>query len=132
MVGVKLTHSFAKTRKLNGDEIQEKVQKTIKAWRSGKFMPLISRPYSINSFCLSKVWFRCSSLNLRCSDTAKITSSLKSWLFADQLEKPDEFVLYRTRKSRGLNLTNVNCKAKALLIKSFLGTSVISNFTHNL
>ena len=42
------------------------------------------------------------------------------------------FILYRTRKLGGLGLTNVNCKAKALLIKSFLETSVMSNCTHNL
>ena len=95
-------------------------------------MPLINRPYSINSFCLAKVWFRCNSINLRCCDIAKISACVKSWLFADQLEKPEESILFRTRKLGGLGLTNVLCKSKALLIKSFLETSVMSNFTHNL
>ena len=132
MVGVRLTHNFQKSRKLNGDEIQGKVQSLIRTWKSGKFMPLICRPYSINNFCLSKVWFRCSSLNLRSGDINKITSCVKSWLFSDQLEKPEEALLYRDRKSGGLGLANVKCKAMALLIRCFLETSVMSNYKHSL
>ena len=88
MVGVQLMASFQQTRKSNCDGIQKKVQNIIGSWRGGKFMPLISRPHSINTFCLSKVWFKCSSLNLRVCDIMKISSSIKSWLYADQLEKP--------------------------------------------
>ena len=64
MVGVKLTANFQKNRKLNCDELIAKVQNIIGAWRGGKFMPLTNRPLSLNNFCLSKVWFRCSSINL--------------------------------------------------------------------
>ena len=72
MVGVKLMASFQQTRKVNFDDTQKKVQNIIGSWRGGKFMPLISRPHSINTFCLSKVWFKCSSLNLRVCDISKI------------------------------------------------------------
>ena len=40
MVGVKLTASFLKTRKLNCDELLSKVQTIAGSWRGGKFMPL--------------------------------------------------------------------------------------------
>ena len=111
MVGVKLTATFQKTRKLNCDELQTKVKNIIGAWRGGKFMPLSNRPHSLNTFCLSKVWFRCASVNLRVFDVSKITSNIKSWLFADQLEKPEEVVLHLPRKFGGLELINVQYKA---------------------
>ena len=68
MVGVKLMATAQKTRKINCDELQDRVQKTIGPWRGGKFMPLTSRPHSINTYCLSKIWFRTSSINLRLCD----------------------------------------------------------------
>ena len=131
MVGVKLTASYQKTRKLNGHELQSKVQTVIGAWRSGKYMPLINRPHSINTYCLSKVWFRCATVNPRVCDVSKITSSVKSWLFADQLEKPEEVVLHRPRKLGGLGLMNVQYKALSLLIRTFLETAIIPKFKHN-
>ena len=57
-VWVELTASWQSTRKLNHDELQTSVQNCINSWKSGKFMPLVSRPFSINTYCLSKVWFR--------------------------------------------------------------------------
>ena len=44
MVGVQLRAIWTQTRKVNGDIIQERVSKTIKPWRAGKFMPLSMRP----------------------------------------------------------------------------------------
>ena len=49
MVGVKLTANYVKTRKLNLDELQQKVSKIIGAWKGGKFMSLVERPHSINT-----------------------------------------------------------------------------------
>ena len=95
-------------------------------------MALTDRPHSLNTYCLSKVWFRCSSINLRVCDLTKISSNIKSWLFADQLEKPEEVVLYRPRECGGLGLLNVQFKAISLSIRSFLETAIIPNFQHNL
>ena len=117
MVGVKLMGNFQKTRKVNCDELQTKVQNITGAWRGGKFMSLTDRPHSLNTYCLPKIWFRCSSINLRACDLAKISSSIKSWLFADQLEKPEEFVLFRARCNGGLGLVNIQFKALSLLIR---------------
>ena len=97
MVGVKLMASFQKTRKVNCDELQSKVQTITGAWKGGKFMCLTDRPYSLNTYCLPKVWYRCSSINLRACDFVKMNSLVKSWLYADQLEKPENIVLYRKR-----------------------------------
>ena len=131
MVGVKLFSSYQKTRKVNGDDLQTKVQNIVGGWKGGKFMPLTNRPHSLNTFCLSKVWFKCSSINLRICDFKKINSSIKSWLFADQLEKPEEHILTRSRKEGGLGLINVQCKAQSLIIRSFLETALLPNFHHN-
>ena len=63
MVGVKLCASYRDTRTLNGNNLQEKIQKVIGLWKSGKFMPLSQRCHSLNTYCLSKVWFKCPALS---------------------------------------------------------------------
>ena len=78
MVGVKLRSSFIQTRKVNCDELQQKVSNVIGPWKGGKFMPLSLRSHSINTYCLSKVWFKCPCINLRVCDHDKISSLIKS------------------------------------------------------
>ena len=70
-------------------------------------MHLSMRSWSLNQYCLSKVWFRTHSVDLRVMDVTSITSSIKSWLYADQLLKPEERVLFRPPVHGGLGLHNV-------------------------
>ena len=132
MVGVELKASWIQTRKVNGEICQSKVSRTINAWKSGKFMNVTDRPWSLNSFAMSKVWFRCHTIDLRIVDITNLTSSVKSWLFQDILEKPAEMVLYRPIERGGLGLHNIKTKSKASLIRTFLETSVNPSYTHNL
>ena len=74
-------------------------------------------------YALPKIWFRCHSLELRAGDFTKINSTIKSWLYADMLEKPEELVMFRPKWKGGLNVQNVKYKAQAILIKSFLETA---------
>ena len=67
-------------------------------------MALTSRPWSINSYCLPKLWYRTGCLDLRVGDTDAITSDVKSWLFQDMLLKPEELVTYRKVELGGLGL----------------------------
>ena len=132
MVGVQLRATWTQTRKSNGDIVQERVANTINPWKAGKFMPLSMRPWSINCYVLSKVWFRCGSVDLRVSDLSAISSSVKSWLYADLLEKPSEAVMCRPASHGGLGLTSVKFKAQAILIRTFLETAAIPKFRHSL
>ena len=91
-------------------------------------MPLVLRGHSINTYCLSKLWFRCGSVDLKSGDINKMISSIKSWVYADHLIKPLEVTLYRRRNEGGLGLINIRCRALAELIKNFLDTSVNPNF----
>ena len=93
-VGVELRATFTKTRQVNGDQLMERVKMTVGPWKSGKFMPLIMRPHSINTYVLSKVWYRCSTVNLRVTDCSSISSQIKSWLYQDLLQKPSELALH--------------------------------------
>ena len=95
-------------------------------------MPLLQRPFSLNNYALSKVWFKCGSIDVRESDIKMIMSKAKSFLYADQFEKPEEIVLYRATQDGGLNLVNIWCKAIALLIRSFLETAGNPQFLSNL
>ena len=132
MVGVELRATWAKTRQANGEVLQDKVSVTINAWKSGKFMDLTSRPWSLNCYALSKIWHRCHTVDLRLLDISKISSKIKSWLFQDQFEKPEEFVLYRSIIMGGLGLHNVKIRSKALLIRNFLETAVHPSYLHSL
>ena len=91
-------------------------------------MPLTQRGHSVNTYCLSKIWFKSASIDLRVMDITKITSQIKSWIYADQLEKPEELILYRSRKQGGLNVINVKVRALAELIKSFIDTATNPKF----
>ena len=77
MVGVQLCPTWSKTRQKNGDIVIEKVKNITGSWRAGKFMPLTSRPFSVNTFVLSKIWFKCSTINLRRGDITAINSTVK-------------------------------------------------------
>ena len=81
--------------------------KNINSWKSGKFMPLVCRPFSLNSYVLSKAWFRSQSVDLRAGDITAYTSACKSWLYQDMLEKPSELLLYRPTEDGGLGLHHV-------------------------
>ena len=132
MVGVQLKATWTQTRKCNGDIIQQRVSNTINSWRAGKFMPLTMRPWSINSYVLSKVWFKCGTVDLRVSDISAINSAVKSWLYADLLEKPSEAIMCRPAPAGGLGVTSVKFKALAILIRTFLETAAIPKFRHSL
>ena len=132
MVGVQLKSTYTQTRKGNCDTLLDKVSNIIGSWKSGKFMPLTMRPFSLNTYCTSKLLFRCSSIDLRVGDIKKISSEAKSWLFADQLEYPEEVVLHRPKAIGGLGLINIKYKAMAEQIRSFLETSINPVFSTNI
>ena len=131
MVGVQLMSTTTKTRKINGDSLTEKVKKIIGSWKGGKFMDLTLRSHSVNTYCLSKVWFKCRSTSLRVGDIDNMNSNIKSWLFSDQLEQPGEIALYRSRGQGGLGLYNIKYKAMAELIRAYLETAVNTEFLTN-
>ena len=131
-VGVHLQATWQKTRKQNNDELIDRVKGTVGAWKSGKFMPLICRPFSLNSYALSKVWFRTHSVDMRAGDISTLASLCKSYMYQDMLEKPSELVLYRKVEHGGLGLHNIKCKALASLISTFLQTAVSPRFQKSL
>ena len=123
MVGVELTASWQSTRKMNNDELQDRVQSRLASWKLGKFLPLVCRPFSLNTFCLSKVWFRTSCVDLRGLDITSITSKVKSYCYQDLFQKPSEVLLYRSVHEGGLGLYHLKSKAQAHLISTFLQTA---------
>ena len=132
MVGVQLKATWTQTRKANCDIVQQRVTSTINGWKAGKFMPLVLRPWSVNSYVMSKVWFRCGSVDQRVGDISAINSSVKSWLYADLFEKPSEAVMCRPPSYGGLGVASVKHRALAVLIKTFLETAAIPKFRHSL
>ena len=132
MVGVTLKATWSQTRKVNGDALQQRVENTVRPWKAGKFMPITQRGWSLNSFALSKVWFRTRCVDLRVCDLKKITSACKSWLYQDRFAKPEEHVLHRPHQYGGLGLHSVKYKALAGFITTFLQTAANPKFQQNL
>ena len=132
MVGVELKATNTQTRMANGDELVKRVKNKVGPWQAGKFMPLSQRPWSLNNYALSKVYYRCNSVDLRVKDISAITSKIKAWLFMDQFEKPEDIVVYRPASCGGLGLDHVKFKAQARLITSFLETASNPKYNHSL
>ena len=131
MVGVELKSTWTQTRKVNGDIVQSRVSNTVNSWKAGKFMDLTSRPWSINTYALSKVWFKCHTVDLRVTDISTLTSKVKSWLYQDQLEKPEPMIMYRPIQMGGLGVHEVKTKALACLIRTFMETALNPSFMHS-
>ena len=132
MVGVQLCSTWRETRAKNGDAVCNMVSKKIGAWMSGKFMPLSQRPYSVNTYALSKVWFRSASIYFREGDFKNMNSSIKQWLYRDIPLKPEETVLFRSVQDGGLGLTSVKHKSLAMLIHNFLDLAANPNYLNSM
>ena len=132
MLGVELRATWTQTKKANEDINQGRIGNTIRQWKAGKFMHLSLRSWSINQYCLSKIWFRTHSVDLRAQDVNKVTSLIKSWLYQDQLLKPEELVIHRPPSVGGLGVHCVMLKAQAGLIRSFLETAINPTFRQSL
>ena len=131
MVGVQLCSSWASSRRKKGDILREKVSTMMGMWRTGKFMPLSQRPYSVNTYALSKIWFRSSSVNLREGDFAAINASVKKWLYSDLIFKPELLLLHRSVKHGGLGLVSVKLKSQAHFIRNFVDLAANPLFLHS-
>ena len=119
MLGVKLCANYSNTKRINGEIMVEQVKKKMDAWKTGRFMPLVSRTWSVNSLVFSKLWFKTASIDLRVGDISKMTSEVKSWIYQPHLTKPQESLLYRDIKEGGLGLFNIAARAKANILVSF-------------
>ena len=95
MLGVKLCAKYTDTRSRNGDDMVKNTADKINLWKSGKFMPISARLFSVNTYIFSKLWYKTAVLDVREEDIKKINSSVKSWLYADCLIKPEETLLHR-------------------------------------
>merc|ERR1712098_273433 len=115
-LGVKLFGNFIETSAKNGEILIKKINDLINVWKSGKFMPLLDKPTSINTYALSKICYMAASINFKVRDIDNMQSKIKSWLNQDTFEKPQEEILYRKKEDGGLNLTNKRFKMKAYLI----------------
>ena len=93
---------------------------------------MTSRPWSLNTFCLSKLWYRTACLDLRVGDSSTISSSVKGWLYQDILIKPQEIMMYRQPEAGGLGVFNVKTRAMAMLIHTFLSQAISPLFTVNI
>ena len=130
-LGVTLKSTYALTRKVNGDALQDRLRKVIGPWRGGRFMPLNLRPHSVNTYAISKLMYRCNTIDLRIGDIKVFNKVVKSFLYADLIEKPDELTLYRDIDNGGLGLVNIQTRARASLISTFLQTAINPEFSRN-
>lgn len=129
MLGLPLYASIQKTIKNSGDEMQAKTKNIVGPWLLRR-MCLTQRPWSINTYLLPKLYHRCHIIPLRVCDSTEIKKQVNRFLFCDQLEKPGQVLQYRTRSDGGLQVHNIEYKARALLIRSFLEIALIDTFQH--
>lgn len=95
-------------------------------------MPITNHPRSVNTFALSKIWYRSAAIYIKCGDITKIDSRIKSWVYQDNFEKPEQEILCRKIEDGGLGLTNLRQKMKANLLCNFMQTAKNDNFKESL
>ena len=61
-----------------------------------------------------------------------MTSLVKSWLYQDLLEKPQEMMLYRQVEQGGLAMYNIKTRAMAMLIHTFIAQAANPKYYTNL
>ena len=91
-LGVRLFANFSDTRRENCEILKKKVKEINGSWKSGKIMAVTSRPWSINSYCLPRLYTGLVVWISGWGDSDTVTSSVKSWLFQDMLLKPEELM----------------------------------------
>ena len=119
-LGVLLARNSTKTRALNGEELTKKVRATIGGYKAGRHSPLICRPYTVNTYIMSKIVYRSAIINLRAQDINHIQSSIKQWVSQNLLLKPSAVLLYREVEQGGLGLLHTGARCMANLIKTFI------------
>ena len=122
-LGVKLTANTSVSRRLNGEELVEKVQRRINIYKASRHIPLICKPHIANTFLLSTISYKAAVLDLRQQDIQKLGSIIKSWITQHLLRKPNEVMLYRSKEFGGLQLVNVKARTMANLLKTFIDQS---------
>ena len=120
---MKIFESWSKTRHIAGNELKQKVKCIRDSWRRGRFYDFLLRPHVVNTYLFSNIWHKASSINLLCSDMAKIQSEGNDYVFADCYLRPEKLVNYIERKEGGLQINHVRSKATALFIKNLLEES---------
>jgi hypothetical protein len=130
--GVSFLHTFAKTRQVNCDMVEKRVQDTVNPWRGGKFLPIVERGHSVNVYGYSKAFFRCHSIPLRRGSEARLLTMARSWMLQDTFPTPSRLVLHRTAEAGGLGLQAVGCRALACLARTFLELAVNPQFLHSI
>lgn len=131
MLGIPLYATVRKTEKASGDELQGKMKNTVGPWMT-RFMCLTQRPWSVNTYLLPKAWHRCHTVPLRKCDIVGIKKQINRFVYVDQAIKPENFVNYRDRNCGGLQIHDVECKARALLSKSFMETAACTKYRKSL
>ena len=119
-LGVTLARTSSKSRAINSEILSKKVKSTMAMYKAGRHSPLVCRPYTVNTFVMSKICYRSSIINLRSKDIHSMQSSVKSWVTQNLLLKPPEVLLYRDVAEGGLGLIHTESRCTANLIRTFV------------
>ena len=88
-------------------------------------------PHSVNTYAISKLMYRCNTIDLIISYLNYLTLSAKSFIYIDHLERPEELILYIEIDEGGLGLYHITSRTKAHLITTFLQTAINPAFRRN-
>lgn len=119
VLGVFFANSVRLMVKLNWDDLVNKIRQII--WmHSMRCLNLQQKIILLNTFITSKVWYLSSILPPQCVHTAKITSSMGTFLFRGVAARVPIQQLARRKDQGGLNLQLPAIKCKAMLINRHL------------
>ena len=106
-LGTILNNTNNKSKTSNSINAVNKIKKKIGSWKSGKFLPMNLRAHMINSWIISKIYHSANAFSLRIGDINIIKSMIKSYLYRDLIEKPQEEIAIRPITEGGLGLFDI-------------------------
>ena len=128
LLDVKLARTTCKTRELTGSDLVASVQAKLNHFKAGRHSALVLKPHLANVYLLSKISHKAAAVHLRCTDVKKLQSAIQSWVTQELLKKPQEALLHRSTCEGGLGLVNVQARALANLMRSFLQSVHTSSY----
>ena len=107
ILGVKLFESWRATQKENGIKVVNKVSRVADRWKGGRFYDFLLRPYIVNTYLFSNIWYAASVLDLQLGHLDEIQKKGNQYLHSDCFLKPQIIANYLPRDQMGLEMVHV-------------------------
>ena len=120
ILGILLYESWRTSQRENGSKILKKVKLVADKWKGGRFYDFLLRPYIVNTYLFSNIWYSAGVIDLQLGHLDDIQKRGNQYVHSDCFLKPQKVANYLEKGKMGLGIVHVRTKALALFIKNIL------------